>query len=63
MRGLGLFEVLILIVISFLFVFPSWKILRKMGYHGAWSLLLLVGMSVPLLFFLAFAKWPIERRL
>lgn len=40
-------------------VLPFWKIFSKAGFHGAFSLLMLIpGASIILTFYLAFAEWP-----
>lgn len=46
-------------IILLIFVFPVWRIVKRTGHSGWWSLL----MFVPLvnfigLWFLAFVRWP-----
>jgi hypothetical protein len=65
--GLGFGELvlvfLVLLLPSFLFLVPAWRILTKAGYPGHLSLLLLVPIvNVMGLFLFAFAEWPLERR-
>jgi len=44
------------------FAWPMWRIVGKTGYHPALSLLSWVPLANILLFwYLAFAKWPVER--
>jgi hypothetical protein len=38
---------------------PGWRIASKAGYHGAWSLLLLVPIvNLIVIWVFAFARWP-----
>jgi hypothetical protein len=59
MAVVGVFYLAIFLVL----VIANWKIWSKAGYHGAWSLLLLVPV-VNLVAFLYFAsaEWPVIRR-
>lgn len=42
---------------------PAWRIVTKAGYHGAWTLLLLVPVfQFASIWMFAFSKWPIERK-
>jgi hypothetical protein len=64
----GLAELLklggIMILAAVFCVYPFWRICSKTGYPGALSLLVFVPVAnIVLLFFLAFSKWPIERKL
>jgi hypothetical protein len=46
-----------------LFVIPVWKICTKAGYPGQLSLLGLVPIAnIVLLYYLAFAEWPSQRK-
>ncbi len=50
------------IVYAILVIVPAWRILRRMGYSGWWSVLAVVpGLNVVLLYVIAFASWPAER--
>jgi hypothetical protein len=43
-------------------VIPTWKIVSKAGYHGAWSLLIFVPLvNIIMLYVFAFSAWPMER--
>ena len=45
-----------------LLVVPTWRILQRAGFNGAWALLMLVpivGLLVP--WFVSFLKWPADR--
>lgn len=62
--SIGLPELIILVVIGVLAIWPAWRICSKAGYSG----LLGIGLCVPLVnvaiwLYLAFAEWPIEREL
>lgn len=61
---IGPFEALIILVVIGVTIIPYWIIIKKTGYHGALALLFFVPIANFILpFFLAFSKWPIERRL
>jgi hypothetical protein len=50
------------IVIAILIVVPTWRILRRIGFSGWWSVLAVVPLlNVILLYVVAFAPWPLER--
>lgn len=52
----------LVIVMLFFFYIPAWRIVRKAGYHGALSLLLLVPvLNIVMLWVFAFARWPVEQ--
>ncbi len=67
MFGLGLQELLILVVIFGLFAlvtWPFWKIFSRAGFSGWLSLTQLVPiLNVVVSFYFAFAKWPIQEEL
>ena len=64
MFGIGLTELLILAVIGVTVIFPFWKICAKAGFPGALSLTQLVPiLNIIVLFYLAFAEWPVHRQL
>jgi hypothetical protein len=44
------------------FLYPTWRIVTKAGYHGAWSLLSLVPLvNIVMLWVFAFSNWPNAR--
>lgn len=51
------------VVIGLLFLYiPAWRIVRKAGYPGALSLLLLVPvLNIVMLWVFAFVRWPVEQ--
>ncbi|MAB10984.1 MAG: hypothetical protein CMF06_03710 [Hyphomonas sp.] len=52
------------LAIIVLFIVGYWKIWSKAGFNGAWSLLMLVPLVNLIAFlYLAFADWPIHKRL
>ncbi len=64
MFGVGLTELLILAVIGVIVILPFWKIFAKAGFPGALSLTQIVPiLNVIVLFYVAFAEWPIHRQL
>ena len=53
-------EFLVIVITTAVIVLPFWKIYSKAGYSGALSLLMLIPiLNLIMLFFLAFAEWPI----
>ena len=53
----------VMLVVALLVVVPVWRICVKAGYSGWLSLLVLVPIAnLLLLYFLAFAEWPVESR-
>lgn len=61
MFGIGLPELLIILLII---IVPLWKIFSKAGYSGGLSVLMLIpGLNLLMLLFLAFSKWPVEAKL
>jgi len=54
---------LMMSVVSFVLVFPFWKICSKAGFPGMLSIAIMIpGLNIVLLFFLAFAEWPALRQ-
>jgi hypothetical protein len=50
------------VVIAILIVVPTWRILRRVGFSGWWSVFAVVPvLNVILLYVVAFAPWPQER--
>ncbi|SMB86073.1 hypothetical protein SAMN00017405_1111 [Desulfonispora thiosulfatigenes DSM 11270] len=46
-----------------LLVWPFWKVFSKAGFPGRLSLLIVIPIvNLIMLFYLAFAQWPIHRR-
>lgn len=55
---------LVFAMMAVLVVLPYWFIFSKAGYPGALALLMLVPLAdIVMRFFLAFSKWPLERKL
>ena len=64
MFGIGISELLILATIGVILILPFWKIFAKAGFPGALSLTQLVPiLNIIVLFYVAFAEWPIHRQL
>ena len=56
--------ILFWLAIVALFILIWWNILKKIGYHPALALLMLVPVAnLALLLFLAFSEWPIQKEL
>jgi hypothetical protein len=61
--GLGFGELVFLFVPFLLVLVPAWRILRRAGFAGGWSLLILVPLvNLLALYAFAFVEWPVERR-
>lgn len=44
-------------------IIPWWRIAKKVGYSGAWSLLILIPVvNLIAIYWFAFTEWPLERR-
>jgi uncharacterized membrane protein YhaH (DUF805 family) len=60
--GLSVFHFILVIVVLILYFVPIVKILRKAGYSGWWSLIVLVPLVNIIMFYVfAFANWPVLR--
>lgn len=45
-----------------LYIYMAWKVVAKAGYHGAWSLTLLIPLvNIAMIYIFAFSKWPVLR--
>lgn len=54
----------IMSLLLLVYVYPCWRIAKRMGYPGAIGLLALVpGVNVLVAFVLAFHRWPVLREL
>ncbi len=52
-----------MLLVGLLVILPTWRICSKAGYPGWLALLFLLPVAnLILLYFLAFAEWPLERR-
>ena len=60
--NIGPFELLLVLALPALIIWPAWRICSKAGFPGALGLLIVVPLlNLALLFFLAFAEWPALR--
>ncbi len=60
----GPWELMLIVIIGLLFILPYWKIFSKAGFSGWLSLTLIVPiLNIIMLFYLAFAEWPVRREL
>ena len=58
----GPIEIMIVLITPLVIVVPFWKIFSKAGFPAWLSILMLVPLAnLLLLFFLAFAEWPVHR--
>ena len=52
-----------MLLFAVVLVVPAWRICARAGYPGALGLLAVVPIvNIGLLYFIAFAQWPIEQR-
>lgn len=53
--GFGFFAIIFILV-------PAWRIVSRAGFHGAWSLLILLPLvNLVALWLFAFQTWPRDR--
>ncbi|HXF27426.1 MAG TPA: hypothetical protein VN610_09130 [Bryobacteraceae bacterium] len=63
-RSIGLPEIVVILLLAGLFLFPVWRIATKMGYPGPLGLFALFpGLNLILAYFHAFNEWPVLREL
>ena len=61
MGSFSIWHWIIVLFFIVLFQWPFWRIVRKAGFPGALSLLLLVPIvNVVVIWVFAFIKWPVE---
>lgn len=57
-------ELVVGIILLLITLIPWWMIFRKAGYSEALGCLMVIPiLNLIMLFYLAFAEWPIEREL
>jgi uncharacterized membrane protein YhaH (DUF805 family) len=55
----GIFELIITLIVAAVVIVPLWRIFARAGFSGALSLLMLIpGVNLIMIYFLAFARWP-----
>ena len=64
MFGIGPTELILIVIISFfsiaIVIVPYWKIYSKAGFSGWLSITMIIPLiNVVMLFYLAFADWPV----
>ena len=60
--GLGFSELILVMLMLSIVIYPAWRILRRLGFSGAWSLLIFIPLvNLLALYVLAFTPWPLER--
>jgi hypothetical protein len=64
MMGIKVPTLVIIGLMVFFFIVPFWKILAKAGFSRWLSVLMIVPLvNVVVLFYVAFARWPVRREL
>jgi type VI protein secretion system component VasK len=63
LRDYSFWHLALLPLLLFLWVYPLWRIIGRAGYPPAISLLAIFpAVGLILLWWLAFSRWPVERR-
>jgi len=61
MTSFSMWHWLIILAIVFGYIIPLWRILSRIGFPGALSLLFAVPLiNIIVLWTVAFTKWPVE---
>jgi hypothetical protein len=64
MRSIGIPELLVILLVATLYVYPLCRIAKRMGYAGIIGVLAFIpGLNLILAYVLAFANWPVLREL
>ncbi len=68
MGNLGVGELFLMLffvlIFSFIYVIPFWKILQRVGHSPGWSLLVMIPfVNFIALYVFAFSRWPIDDKL
>lgn len=62
--SVGILQILAFLLIlapTIVTIWASWKVVARAGYHGAWSLTLLIPLvNLVFLYVFAFSRWPVE---
>jgi hypothetical protein len=59
MRSIGIPELLVILLVATLYVYPLCRIAKRMGYAGIIGVLAFIpGINLILAYVLAFANWP-----
>ena len=62
--SIGVVELLILVFMAIVVIWPAWRILGKAGFASWLGILAVIPVvNFGLFLFLAFAEWPVERDL
>jgi hypothetical protein len=62
MGSFSIWHWIIFLLFVYIYVAPCWRIAKKAGYSGAWSLLAVVPLvNIAMLWAFALAKWPNQR--
>jgi hypothetical protein len=55
------FQLVLLVALVAIWVFPLWRILPRTGIHPAWSLVAIIWpFAIVLLWVIAYKKWPMD---
>ena len=64
MRSIGILEILTILLVATVYVYPLCRIAKRMGYPGIIGVLAAIpGINLILAYVLAFANWPVLREL
>lgn len=63
MGTFSVFHWFIVLIMGFVVVFPTWKILGRMGFPCWWALLSVVPvLNLILLWVVSLVRWPVENQ-
>ena len=61
---IGPTEIIFILMIVLIYVWPFWKILKKAGYPGWYFVVVFIpGVNLIAWFYFAFAEWPVHKAL
>lgn len=60
---IGATEIFLIVIILLIFIYHLWRIFRKAGFPGWYSIFMILypAGTVVMILYLAFAKWPIHK--
>ncbi|MCK4759348.1 MAG: hypothetical protein KAT69_04835 [Candidatus Aminicenantes bacterium] len=62
--AIGPTEILFILMIVLIYVWPFWKIFKKAGYPGWYFIVVFIpGVNFIALFYFAFTEWPVHKAL
>jgi hypothetical protein len=63
MASFSIWHWIILFLVAYIVVAPCWRIAKKAGFAGSWSLLMLVPLlNLVVIWVFALSRWPAQNR-